>query len=81
VCGPIFRQFYEQVRRELGDVDLAAVYIIKPIEVRDESVVSRQSTEDSEHPFYRHLDRLTVQQTSSSGTDASKTAEPSFQGR
>ena len=81
VCGPIFRQFYVQVRRELGDVDLAAVYIIKPIEVRDESVLNRQITEDSEHPFYRHLDRLTVQQTSSSGADASNAAEPSFQGR
>jgi hypothetical protein len=81
VCGPIFQHFYLQVRRELGDVDLAAVYIIKPIEVSNESPVSRQITEDIDHPFYRHLDRLTVHRTSSSDAETKNVAEPCSQGR
>jgi hypothetical protein len=42
------------------------VYLIRIVNVQDESVVQRQRQEDAAHPFYRHLDRLVVQKVSRS---------------
>jgi hypothetical protein len=66
VCGQTFQHYYAKVRDKLGDVDLAAVYLIRIVNVQDESVVQRQRQEDAAHPFYRHLDRLVVQKVSRS---------------
>jgi hypothetical protein len=63
VCGSVFRRFYELIRSQWGDVDLAAVYLIKPVEIRLDSILVRQASEDALHPFYRHLDRQAISQT------------------
>ncbi|MGE5611053.1 MAG: pyridoxamine 5'-phosphate oxidase family protein [Bacillota bacterium] len=62
VCGPVFRRYYEQLRRLLGDVDLAAVWLIEPQELSNETLQTQQRHADEEHPFFRHLDRLTRQE-------------------
>jgi len=36
VSGPVFQKHYSEVRARLGDVDLAAVWIIRPDEILDE---------------------------------------------
>jgi hypothetical protein len=58
VSGPVFQSHYAALRRQLGDVDLAAVWIIEPREVRDESSAARQRHEEEKHPTFVHLDRL-----------------------
>jgi hypothetical protein len=58
VSGPVFQDHYAALRRQLGDVDLAAAWIIEPLEVSDESHAARQRHEEKKHPSFVHLDRL-----------------------
>lgn len=58
ITGPLFLKHYLAVREQLGDVDLAAVWVIEPEEVTDESFGARQAEEAEKHPLFRHLDRL-----------------------
>ena len=58
ICGPVFRRYYEEVRRKLPGADLATVWLIEPEEVIDETVDARQRDEERLHPFFGHLDRL-----------------------
>jgi hypothetical protein len=60
VSGPAFSDYYREVQNRLGDVDLAAVWLIEPLQVRDESYALRKAREEELHPFFRHLDRLAV---------------------
>jgi hypothetical protein len=59
VAGPIFRKYYVKVRERLGDVDLAAVWIIAPEEVINETFTVRRAEEEAARPYFTHLDRLT----------------------
>ncbi len=61
ISGPVFQQHYISIRQRLGDVDLAAVWVIEPEEVIDESYVVRKAREESLHPHFQHLDRLAKQ--------------------
>ena len=58
VTGPVFQKHYVEVRQKLGDVDLAAVWIINPESVRNQSFVVRRDEEDIRHPTFKHLDRI-----------------------
>lgn len=58
ISGPIFEKYYINIREQLGDVDLAAVCIIAPEELTDESYVTRSSEQESRQPIFKHLDRL-----------------------
>lgn len=58
ITGPVFQKHYREIRERLGDVDLAAVWVIEPLEVIDESFAKRKGEEDLKHPLYHHLDRL-----------------------
>ncbi|BBB89617.1 MAG TPA: hypothetical protein PKA28_14295 [Methylomusa anaerophila] len=58
VAGPIFQKHYVSIREKLGDVDLAAVWIIEPEEVRNQTFKVRKSREEEAHPIFIHLDRL-----------------------
>ena len=60
VSGPLFSAHYRQVRSQLGDADLAAVWLIEPQQVRDETYRHPKVREEELHPFHRHLDRLAV---------------------
>jgi len=61
VSGPVFQQHYTRIRYQLGDVDLAAVWVIEPEAVIDESYAVRKAQEESLHPHWLHLDRLAKQ--------------------
>lgn len=58
VAGPRFQTAYRQLRARRGDVDLAAVWVIEPREIVNETFAVRQAEENDAHPFFRHLDRL-----------------------
>jgi len=58
ITGPLYLQHYREVRQRLGDVDLAAVWVIEPEEVINENIFVRHAEEEKAHPLFRHLDRL-----------------------
>lgn len=58
VAGPVFQKYYAAIRERLGDVDLSAVWVIRPDEVINESPAVRRREEEAKHPTFIHLDRL-----------------------
>lgn len=58
IAGEIFQEKYVSIREKLGDVDLAAVWIIEPEEVINKSYFFRKDKEELERPYFKHLDRL-----------------------
>lgn len=58
ITGPVFQQYYTAIRERLGDVDLAAVWVIEPEEIVEETFAVRRADEERKHPFFNHLDRL-----------------------
>jgi hypothetical protein len=61
VSGALFSDYYREVRARLGDADLAAVWLIEVLQIRDETYLIRKEREEAQHPFHLHLDRLAVQ--------------------
>jgi len=60
ISGPVFRGYYQQVRAQLGDADLATVWLIEPEEAVNETYAVRKLEEEERFPFSVHLDRLLV---------------------
>lgn len=58
ITGPVFQHYYRDVREQLGDVDLSAVWVIEPEEIINENIFVRHAEEEKAHPLFRHLDRL-----------------------
>jgi hypothetical protein len=61
VSGPLFSDYYREVRSRLENADLSAVWLIEPQQLRDETYLTRKAREEELHPFHLHLDRLAVQ--------------------
>ena len=58
VCGDLFEEQYKSIRKKLGDVDLAAVCIIKPEEITDVTLSKEILNQGTDKPIFKHLDRL-----------------------
>lgn len=58
VFGHEFEAHYKRVVEKDPDNDLAAVYFIEPIAVKEESYKVRRTEENKKHPLYLHLDRI-----------------------
>ena len=58
VAGPLFRRHYEWIRAERPAADLAAVWLIEPVAVTEETDAVRRARQEAERPFFIHLDRL-----------------------
>lgn len=58
ISGPLFRSYYQKVRALLDDADLAAVWLIEPEEVVNETYAVCKQQEEDRFPFTVHLDRL-----------------------
>lgn len=58
VAGPVFQEHYVNIRKKLGDVDLATVWLIQPEAVRNQTFSVRQAQEQQAHPNFIHLDQL-----------------------
>lgn len=63
VSGPLFSNYYREVRSLLGDADLVAVWVIETQQISDETYLIRKEREEALHPFHQHLDRLAIQHT------------------
>jgi DNA-directed RNA polymerase subunit N (RpoN/RPB10) len=57
-CGSEFEKAYEDVRSRLGDVDLAAIWLIEADNIKNETYRVRLHEEEEEFPLIRHLDRI-----------------------
>lgn len=59
ITGPIFKQFLVRARERRGpEADIAAVWLITPEEVRNESPTIRRIEDEAKRPYFnRHLDR------------------------
>ncbi|HWP96085.1 MAG TPA: hypothetical protein VN426_04480 [Syntrophomonadaceae bacterium] len=58
VAGPVFQKYYVRIREILGDVDLAAVWVIDPEQVINQNFPVRKKQEETQRPIFLHLDRL-----------------------
>ncbi len=58
ITGPEFQKYYVDIRKRLGDVDLATVWIIEPEEVMNQTFSVRKAQEEARRPLFRHLDLL-----------------------
>jgi hypothetical protein len=58
ITGTLFLKYYREVSAEQGNVNLAAVWEIEPLEVTNESDVLRRELESKIRPFLSHLDRI-----------------------
>lgn len=59
VSGPLFEKHYVSIRENIGDVDLAAVCVIEPEEIIDQSYSKMLEEQEKLPPIFKHLDRLT----------------------
>jgi hypothetical protein len=60
IVGPLFREFLARAKEQRGaDADVQSVWIITPIDCRDQSREVRLEEERKKDPYYNiHLDRL-----------------------
>lgn len=60
ISGQEFKKVYQTLQQRLGDIDISTIWVLEPIEVREETFSKRRVLEEEAHPLLRHLDRLTV---------------------
>lgn len=58
ISGPLFEESYIETQKKFPDSDLAAVWVIEPESVFDQSYFVRKTAEEEQHPDIKHLDRL-----------------------
>jgi DNA-directed RNA polymerase subunit N (RpoN/RPB10) len=57
-CGHEFEEVYKKIREKLGDIDLSAIWIIEPEDIREETFSVRRQQDEERYPVIKHLDRL-----------------------
>ena len=57
-AGRYFQSIYTSLREKKGDVDLNAIWYIKPEEIKEITFAVRKEEEEREYPILRHIDRL-----------------------
>jgi monomeric isocitrate dehydrogenase len=58
VNGKIFQRYYEETQKKFGDFDLSTVWILKPIEITEQTLRKRVAEESVKRPYFLHLDRI-----------------------
>lgn len=58
VNGPVFQQYYVNIRKKKQDADLAAVWVVEPESVENLTYFVNKAKEEAERPYFQHLDRL-----------------------
>lgn len=54
--GQLFEQVYKELKTK-RDADLNAIWVIEPVEIREETFLVRKKQQEEEFPFLKHLDR------------------------
>ncbi|TCS80094.1 hypothetical protein [Pectinatus cerevisiiphilus] len=60
ISGPIFQNFYTETLKKHNNTDLAAVWLLEPDKVINETLSIRQKEESIKRPYFKHLDRLAL---------------------
>lgn len=55
--GKYFEEVYKRLKYE-KDSDLNAIWIVEPLELREETFFVRKENQEKEYPFLKHLDRV-----------------------
>jgi hypothetical protein len=58
ITGPLFLTYYQKIRAAQGNVNLAAVWEIEPLEIINEGQEAQREYESTTRPFFTHLDRI-----------------------
>ena len=57
--GEIFQKEYVETQKEFdGKYDLAAIWVIEPVEIRDKDLTERFLEQNKKYPIVTHIDRL-----------------------
>lgn len=63
ISGREFEEAYVSIRKRLGaDADLSTIWIIEPVEIREETYGVRKEIERTDYPLVGHLDRFARQE-------------------
>jgi hypothetical protein len=62
VNGKIFQRYYEAAQLQFNDRDLAAVWVLKPLAIVEQTLQKRTEEEAETRPYFIHLDRLAKNQ-------------------
>lgn len=57
VTGPYFEKKYREFHAEHPDNDLSSIWVIPPLEVREETYTVRRTQERTDYPVIGHIDR------------------------
>jgi len=57
ISGKIFQAYYEEVQRKTG-FDLSTVWVLKPLQIIDETLQQRITGESESRSYFLHLDRI-----------------------
>jgi predicted pyridoxine 5'-phosphate oxidase superfamily flavin-nucleotide-binding protein len=58
ISGKEYERYYVEAEKRNPENDLAAVYYIRPDEVREETYPVRLAQQRERHPLYQHLDKI-----------------------
>ncbi|MDR2099916.1 MAG: hypothetical protein LBP40_03685 [Campylobacteraceae bacterium] len=58
VSGKAFQKYYEEVQNRFKDFDLSTVWILKPLEISEQTLQKRLDEETRARSYFLHLDRL-----------------------
>jgi hypothetical protein len=58
ISGKEYEKYYVEAEKFNPENDLAAVYYIRPTEVREETYSVRLKQQRERHPLYQHLDKI-----------------------
>lgn len=58
ITGKLFEKYYDLVRARNPGADLAAVWVLVPEQVREETYAVRCGQERRAHPIFTHLDQI-----------------------
>lgn len=58
ISGKIFQRYYEEAGKKYGGLDLSTVWILRPLEIVEETLHRRAEEESQKHSHFLHLDKL-----------------------
>jgi hypothetical protein len=58
VSGKVFQKYHEEVQNRNKNFDLSTVWIFKPLEIVEQTLLKRVEEESCKRPYFVHLDRL-----------------------
>ncbi|GBU25960.1 hypothetical protein R83H12_02629 [Fibrobacteria bacterium R8-3-H12] len=58
VNGKNFQRYYEEAQKKYNGLDIATVWVLQPLEIREGTLQKRVDEESQNRPYFLHLDRL-----------------------